>query len=159
MKLIFTENIEDGLNKLKELNFETKKEFNQLIRKILEDDYGEDYFLDNRGVNFDKMNVEELFSYLSEFLDSSYVDSDYSQYKLFDRKTLEEIKASDIVFEIEGMNHLVDITISTRNPNKWFIIDSETEQLYKVDKNNSFVSLETAEINKIKRICMEITES
>lgn len=156
MKYILIEAIENGVNKVVELSFNTKKEFSVLIRKILEEDYGEDYFTYNRDVNFDKMNEEELFNYLSNFLDSSYVDSDYSQYSLYTKESLEKIKASDINFNEE--NPLSDIKISTRRPEKWFFIDSETEQIYKYT-NNNFVFANTSELNKIKRICIEHTES
>ncbi len=157
MQVILTECTDEGLNKMVELKFETKKEFNQLVRKIIEDDYGEDYLTENREVNLDELSEEEVFKFLSNFLDSSYVDSDYSEYKLFDKKTLEEIKASKIVFDIK--DPLVDINICTRNPGKWFIIDSETEQFYKIGENGSFVSLKNKEINKIKKICIKNTEN
>ncbi len=42
MNYILIEAIEDGVNKVVELSFNTKKEFNVLIREILEGDYGED---------------------------------------------------------------------------------------------------------------------
>lgn len=157
MQVILTECTDEGLNKMVELKFETKKEFNQLVRKIIEDDYGEDYLTENRDVNLDELSEEEVFKFLSNFLESSYVDSDYSEYKLFDKKTLEEIKASKIVFDIK--DPLVEINISTRNPGKWFIIDSETKQLYKIGEYGYFVSLKNKEINKIKKICKKNTEN
>ena len=93
MQVILTECTDEGLNKMVELKFETKKEFNQLVRKIIEDDYGEDHLTENIEINLDELSEEEVFKFLSNFLDSSYVDSDYSEYKLFDKKTLEATKA------------------------------------------------------------------
>ena len=156
MNYILIEAIEDGVNKVVELSFNTKKEFNVLIREILEGDYGEDYFTDNRNVFFDKMSEEEQTVFFAKFIDSSYVDSDYSQYSLYSKESLEKIKACEIKFNEE--NPLLNIKISTRKPEKWFFVDSETEQIYKYT-NNNFVFADTSELNKIKRICIESTES
>jgi hypothetical protein len=156
MKYLLIEAGEDGINKVVDLEFNTKKEFNSLIRKILEDDYGEDYFTDNREIFFDKMSEEELTNFFIKFIDCSYVASYYSQYKLYIKEPLEEIKAGNIKFNEE--KPLVNINISTRNPEKWFFVDSEMEQIYKYI-NNNFVFADTSELNKIKRICIESTES